>query len=1099
MRGAYLGVISLLLSSCIPRSEKPTLFAVVDERQSGLDFENVLTPTPSLNMFKYMYFYNGAGVGAGDFDNDGRVDLFFASNQGNCEVFLNKGGLTFSNVTNESGVNSNGWSTGVSVVDINHDGWLDVYVCKVSSLDSAEVRNELWVNKGVRGSSVFFQNEANAYRLDFSGNSTQAAFFDFDLDGDLDLYLLNHAPNHLGTFGERYKFLGNYDDKVGDKLFRNDKGIFTDVTRSSKINSSPIGFGLGLVVSDINLDGWPDIYVGNDFHENDYLYINQKDGTFKDEADQRFMHTSMYTMGVDIADFNNDLLADVASMDMLPDDPYMIRRSLGEDDYDIYYQKVRSGYDYQYTRNNLQLNRGNGKFSEIGVYGGIHATDWSWSTLWLDFDNDGWKDLFVSNGIPKRMNDIDYVNFVSNSEIQEKLRTDKIQEKDLALVNKFPEIKLKNKFFLNNRDLTFLESSDQVTGIEPTFSNGAVYADLDNDGDLDIVTNNIGGKATLYENHANESRNTKHYISIQLKGDFQNPLAFGTKIFFFSKNSRQYSEYSPVRGFLSSMAGNIVFGTTDREVDSIRIVWPDLKTQMIQRIPVDTNIVLSKHNELKKWNFLLPGADRTGLVVQDLTRKFSLQARHQENTFPEFTRELLVPRMMSTEGPALAVADINNDGLTDVFLGSSKSTLPSLWMQTKEGNFREKTIAAFKDDELNEEVSAVWVDVNGDKFADLVTANGGNEFFGSDSHLVPCVYLNDGKGELTKKQNAFDSIYLNASVVTPADFDDDGDADLFIGARSVPWEYGTNPSSYLLRNDGTGRFQDVTSNAMPDMLQAGMITYAQWVDLDHDKDLDLVTCSDWGTIDVYTNSNGIFSKTVIYPITGWWNFLLASDFDHDGDVDIVAGNQGLNSRLRPSTTEPVRLYLNDFDGNGRKEQLVTYYLKGKEIPFMGKGDLQKILPMIKKKFLFAEKFADAPLNEIFTNDQLNKSKVLTAQSFESVILVNDGKGAFFKKALPPSCQWSPIRAGVEITTSEGKSSALLFGNFYQNNIQLGRNDSDFGNWLLFQPNGDVSARDLRGDVITGQVRNIGTLSQGKYILAINNDSLRVIVTTIPQE
>ncbi|MBI1768294.1 MAG: VCBS repeat-containing protein [Bacteroidetes bacterium] len=1103
MRVIVFIILLAFASASCKKNQENYFFKVLPAKRTGLTFENRLAPTPVLNMFKYMYFYNGGGVGAGDFDNDGQIDLFFSANQSVDKLFLNRGNFRFEDITEQSGIRyDSGWSTGVSVVDINHDGWLDIYVCRVSGIESLEKPNELWVNKGLHSGVPYFENEAVKFGLDFSGYCTQAAFFDYDLDGDLDMFLLNHAIDQNGTFAPRSKFLATYQEKSGDRMYRNDGQRFTDVTRESKINSSAISFGLGVVITDINLDGWPDVYVGNDFHENDYLYINQKDGTFSDESSKRLMHTSMYSMGVDAGDFNNDGLVDIASMDMLPADPYMIRRSLAEDDYDIYYHKIKTGYDYQYTRNNLQLNRGNGMFSEIGTYAGVYATDWSWSTLWIDFNNDGWKDMFISNGIPKRMNDIDYVNFISDKEIQEKLRTNRIEEKDMALVNKFPEIKLTNCFFLNtHQNFRFNDISKLVEGATPSFSNGAIYADLDNDGDLDIVSNNVDDPASVYENLSRSEKDTKHYLDLKLKGNEINPFAVGAKAYVFSKGQVQSFESFPARGFQSSMQIPIHIGLGISAADSITIVWPDNSYQTLKSALMDTvfEATYQPGNPIFNHDLILKRIKPSTKEFVDITHSLKLEVKHEENPFPEFTREPLIPRMLSTEGPALAIADINHDGRSDLFLGSSKTSLAVVLIQQKSGILKPVAQPDLEKDISNEEVDACWADFNNDGFPDLAVANGGNEYFGEDNHLTPCIYLNDGIGSLTKKNDAFKNLFVNASSICAYDFDHDGDVDLFIGGRSVPWGYGAKPSSYLLANNGSGKFEDVTAQLAPELTKAGMITDASWYDMDKDGDLDLLTCEDWGGINVYLNNNsGKFELNKVTNKKGWWNFVLAADLDNDGDIDILAGNQGQNCKLKASSEEPVRLYYNDFDGNGTKEQVITYFVEGQEIPFMGKGDLQRLMPTIKKKFLYAEDYAKATLREIFSSDKLDNSQILSADFFSSALFLNDGKGKFTIQELPAEAQFSSMKCATAMNANdENAPDVMLFGNFYQNNIQLGRNDADFGTILRNKGNGNFNAESLNGLVVKGQVRHVKPLiinGKTNYVLAMNNDSLRVITT-----
>jgi len=740
------------LSSCSSHQKQSFLFETLDSKTTGLTFANHLTSTDSFNLFKYMYFYNGAGIGAGDFNNDGKIDLFFSSNQGNNTLYLNKGKLHFEDVTAEAKIpKKKAWNTGVSVVDINNDGLLDMYICRVGNYKILKSQNQLLVCQGMDKNGVpYYADKAHEYGLDFSGFSSQAVFFDYDMDGDLDMFLLNHSVHENGSFRPRKDFIGTYSELSGDRMYRNDGNHFTDVTHESKINSSAISYGLGVVVADINLDGYPDLYIGNDFHENDYLYINQKDGTFKEDINDQVMHTSKFTMGVDAADVTNDGYPEIISMDMLPADPYILKRSLGENEYDIFNTKIREGYNYQYTRNNLQLNRGNGMFSEIGLYSGVAATDWSWSPLWMDFDNDGLKDLFISNGIPKRMNDIDYINFISGQEIQQKLADDKIQPNDAILIDKFPKIKIPNKFFKNNGDLVFQDLEQQIGNDKSTYSNGAVYADFDNDGDLDVVVNNIDEPAILYENKNNDFRH-KSSVDIKLKGPEKNINAIGSKVVVFANKGIRVYEKFPVHGFLSGMEESLHIVVNTTKIDSMFLIWPDNTFQSVA-LSKDTSsltLIYQKGLPLFDYKKITDYYKPSGFPVKDITADVGLAYNHIENSFPEFDREPLIPHMLSTEGPALAVADVNRDGLEDMFIGSAKGNKSAVFLQTQKGKFTKCKVPALNNDSTFEDTDACLTDVNNDGNPDLVVASGGNEYYGEDNFLSPRVYLNDGKAHFT--------------------------------------------------------------------------------------------------------------------------------------------------------------------------------------------------------------------------------------------------------------------------------------------------------------------------------------------------------------
>ena len=1097
-------IITLLLTAFFSgcKSEKKVkdvLFETLDNKRTGIDFSNDLSYNQQFNLFKYMYFYNGSGIGAADFNNDGLIDLFFGSNQHENKLYLNLGGIHFKDITKAAGIpEDGGWTTGISVVDINNDGLMDIYVCRVGKYEILKSRNQLLINQGIdKNGTPAFIDKAKEYGLDFSGFSTQAAFFDYDNDGDLDMFLLNHSVHENGTFRPRKDFTGTYDSLSGDRIFKNEGNVFADVTKKTGINSTAIGYGLGIVIADINLDGYPDIYIGNDFHEDDYLYINQRNGTFTQESEARLMHTSQFSMGVDVADINNDAYPEIISVDMLPSDPYILKRSLGEDALDIFNFKIGAGYSHQYTRNNFQYNRRNDMFSEIGLYSGIAATDWSWAPLWVDFDNDGLKDLFISNGIPKRMNDIDYINFVTNGEIQKMIRDNNMQGKDLALINKFPEIKLPNRFYKNNGNLSFTDEGDAIDDNQPTFSNGAVYADLDNDGDLDIVVNNIDAPVLVYENES-QKPGEKSSVTISLKGDEKNINAIGAKVIAYTKNETRTYEKFPVKGFLSSMENPLLVGIKNSVIDSMLLIWPDNSFQHL-KLSTGKSIIKAVYQKgLPKFNYgqLTSRIKNTATPMVDITHSVSFDYLHQENQFAEFDREPLIPHMISTEGPALAVADINHDGLDDVFIGSSRNKKPVIFLQEPSGKFIKSPQPVLDKDSIYENTDACFADVNNDGNIDLIVASGGNEFYGPDSHNTPRVYLNDGKANFTRRENAFRDLYLTASSVVPYDFNKDGFVDLFIGARAVPWEYGQVPQSYLLLNDKTGGFTDVTKIYAPGLSLAGFVTQALWFDIDKDGDKDLLLSLEWGGIEAFINDKGKFTKKILTDKNGWWNFILPVDIDNDGDIDLIAGNLGLNSRLKASDKEPLRLYFNDFDDNGKKEQVLTYYLEGKEIPFANKIELEKQMPILKKKFLYAGDFAKSTLQDLFTAEKLDAAALLTANYLSNAVLINKGNLQFETKALPAEAQFTSMKDAVVVNANDDSlPDILIMGNYYNPNIEMGRYDADFGTILINKGQGIFTAETINGLVVKGEVRHIRPVSIGKqdaFILARNADSAMVI-------
>lgn len=1093
-------LIQLSLAGCAYVESVPPPFELLRGNETGLKFENKLEQSAAFNVFNYMYFFNGGGLGAGDFNNDGLIDLYFTSNMGTNALYLNEGELRFRDITEAAGVaGTGGWKTGVSVVDINNDGLLDIYVNQMGDYPPISGRNQLFVNQGIEAGVPVFRDEAARYGLDLVSFGTQAAFFDYDLDGDLDMFQLNHSLHDNGTFGQRKSFAAEDHLTAGDRLLRNDDGRFVDVTKTAGLNSTVIGYGLGIVTGDVNQDGWPDIYIGNDFHENDYLYINQQDGTFREVLTEQLMHTSRFSMGVDMGDINNDGFSEIYSLDMMPEDPFILKTSLGEDDYSVFQFKLSYGYNHQYARNNLQLNNGNGTFSEIGVFAGVHASDWSWAPLLVDFDNDGFKDIFVSNGIPRRMNDIDYINYRTSDEVKWKFQTRNIEEQDLVVVDKMPKIKLPNKFYLNTHDLRFRDITDQVAGGDATFSNGAVYADLDNDGDLDIVVNNLEDEPFVYRNRLHDQPfEGRNYLSLQLAGPAQNRDAIGSRVAVFKGEQKVVQERFAVRGFQSSMLGPLHVGVGATEaIDSILLIWPD---QTYEKLSPD---LFNRRAELS-WRPGLPRFDfrqlqRTTDPEQgfaDITAATGLQYEHEENPFIEFHREGLIPHMVSTAGPAVAVGDINGDGLTDIFLGSAKRERSRLYVQTPAATFVERPATALWQDSIHEEVDAAFVDIDRDGDLDLVTASGGNEYQGTEEPRAQCLYLNDGRGNFQRKADAFEGVFLTASCVLPADFNGDGWVDLFFGGRAVPWKYGLVPNSYLLLNRGNGTFEDVTQRYATTLSRAGLVKGGQWADMDADGDPDLVLALEWGPVTVYRNDGEQFVAQPLSDDTGWWNFVLPGDFDQDGDMDVVAGNLGLNSKLQASPEQPLRLYVNDYDDNEQVEPILTYHLAGKELPFANFAEVTKQLPSLKKRYLYSQDFARASLTDLFGAEKLDDAVKHQATTLRSMYFEKQDDGRYLVRPLPDALQLSPLMAGAVLTDEKGRGSEIILGgNFYENNIEMGRYDADYGHVLRIDPQGGFAVRDLGGVSIRGQVRYIRALRVGgrQCYLVVRNDEAALIL------
>lgn len=1082
-----------MFSSCQnehTRTDVP-LFTLLKSESTGVDFSNDLPVQLELNIFNYMYYYNGGGLGVADLNQDGLIDLVFSSNLGPEKVYINKGDMQFQDVSDIVKVDggSNSWTNGVAIADINGDGLNDIYLSQVGEYRQINCSNKLFVCTGMDENGIpKYKEESARYGLDFKGFSTQAGFFDYDLDGDLDMFLMNHSLHHNGTFGKRTDFLNTYDEISGDRLYRNDGSKFTNVTKASGINSSVIGYGLGLAFGDVNNDGWPDIYVGNDFHENDYLYINQGDGTFSDELTKQIKHTSRFSMGVDIADINNDGYQDIISLDMLPEDPVILKSSEGEDALDIFNFKLGYGYNHQYARNALQLNQGNNTFKEIGAYAGIHATDWSWSSLIFDMDMDGMKDIFISNGIPKRMNDIDYIDFISGHDLQYKIQFDEIERKDMSALEKIPEIKLHNKFYQGQSDLRFNDLKNRVGNNQLSYSNSSAYADLDNDGDYDLVCNNIDQASFIYENKSAASTSVK----LELKGSGKNTHAIGSRIIASYADREETHSYFTTKGFQSSMINQVLLPRKD--LIEVTCVFPDKRFQVIKYEGEDLLFDQSKAS----GTFIFKKAQPQPLF-EDITEQVQTNYVHKENSMVEFNREPLIPFSTSSEGPAIAVHDFNKDGYDDIYVGSAKRKRHKLLVQNEEGFFEGSQLPGMVDDSIYEEVDALFLDFDRNSATDLFVATAGNEYRLNSPYSTPLMYTND-RGNLEREDMILNDVHVMASCITAVDYNGDDLMDLFLGGRVVPRSYGAIPASILLKNKGGYEgYEDVTSEVFGDPKSLGFVRDAQWVDVNRGQMDDLVVATEWGPIVVYLNldNEGSFERKQISEHNGWWTSVLAEDFDQDGDVDIFAGNLGLNSRLKASVEEPIRMYYNDFDDNGVYEQILTYYVDGRELPFSNKMELQKQLPGLKKKFLYAKDFAKASIEELFGAEKIKSAAVFTAEDFENSYFENDGEGNFTKVSLPIDVQYTSYNTAEAIDVNgDGFKDIVLGGNFHYCNVQMGRYDADNGSVLINKSGQGFEFRNMINSPIKGQVRRIKELKIGEknraIVFAQNSDTLKVL-------
>lgn len=1075
------------------------LFTRILPENSGVNFVNQLDYEEEFNIYRYRNFYNGGGVALGDINNDGLVDIYFTSNMHSNRLYLNKGGFVFEDITEKAKVGgSRAWSTGVSMVDINGDGWLDIYVCNSGDVRGDNKQNELFINQG----DQTFTEEADQYGIADQGFSTHGAFFDYDKDGDLDLYLLNNSYQAIGSFDLKVNLRNERDSIGGDKLYRNDGNHFTDVSVEAGIYGSIIGFGLGVTVGDINMDGWPDIYVSNDFFERDYIYINNGDGTFSERLEDMMECISAASMGADMADINNDTRPEIFVTDMIPQPDYRIKTKTTFDSWDSYKFSVDNGYYNQFTRNMLHLNNGDGTFSEIGRFSGVFATDWSWGALIFDMDNDGLKDIFVANGIAKDLTDQDYIEYFSNVRVMRQIITgDNVDFK--RLIDAIPSEKIPNYAFKNTGKLHFInKAKDWGLGL-PSHSNGSAYGDLDNDGDLDLVVNNVNMPAFIFDNHSVEKLPGHHYLKFILKGSEKNTDAIGTKIIVITNGERRYLEQVPVRGFQSTVDHRPNMGLGTMEIaDSVIVRWPDDRITLLTNVPVDTTLTLSQNEGKIVETPIDRRSESHETVLKDVTDADLLDFTHHENDFDDFTRESLIYQMLSTEGPRMARGDINADGRDDIYIGGAKESPGSLFVQQSDGSFRITNQEIFDADRISEDTDAAFFDADGDGDQDLYVTSGGNEFSSSSTALIDRLYMNDGRGNFSRSDQILPTNdFESTTAVKPADFDLDGDIDLFVGVRLKPLLYGVPCNGYLLQNDGNGNFTDISGSAAPGLKNIGMITDMQWADIDQDGDPDMVIVGDWMPVTIFVNDTGKFQKQKTAGLensNGWWNCLESADIDHDGDIDFIAGNHGLNSRFKASLQKPVSMYVNDFDNNGTVEQILTVYNGEKAYPLALKHDLVRQIPSLKKKYPNYVDYARQTITDIFTPRQLESAITLHAFEMRSSVILNDGNGNFHILPLPERAQFSTIHAVlVKDLAGESSPDLLVGGNLYDVKPEVGRYDASYG--LLLEGNGDGTFRSMPSDksgvLIKGQIRdiqNIQTSAGDLYIVARNNDHVVVL-------
>lgn len=1076
-----------------------TLFTQMPSDYTGIRFTNRVVDSQERNVFTYRNFYNGGGVAIGDLNGDQRPEVILTSNQDGPSLYLNQGQFRFRDITKDAGFrDQQPWTTGVTLADVNGDGKLDIYVSHAGDGEPATRANTLWINQGNGADSVpTFKEMARQYGIADEGWSTHAAFFDYDRDGDLDLFVINNSPRPVNSFGlrntraERHPYGGHH-------FYRNDGERFTEVSEATGLFSAEIAFGLGIGVGDVNRDGWPDVYVSNDFFERDYLYLNQKNGTFKEVLDQVMPVSSYFSMGMDIGDVDNDGWPDLYTTDMMPEDEFRIKTTAMYEGWDVYMAKVRDGYHHQLMRNMLQRNNGDGTFSDVGYLTRTAETDWSWSALIADLDLDGRKDVYVTNGLARDVTSQDYVAFLADrTTMQREASGPRVDF--MRLINAMSSTPIPDYAFRNDGNWAFSNQAKSWGLDTPNISSGAAYGDLDGDGVLDLVVNNVNAESFVYRNNARTLLKTRHWLQLRLTGEGRNSHAVGARATLFAAGDRYLQELYPARGFQSSVDYVLSFGLGEHaRVDSLVVEWPNGTRTVQANIAADTTITIAQTaNAPTAAPFVAPAV--TPLLV-NTTAASGLTFSHAENDYVDFDRERLIPHMLSTDGPAMAVGDVNGDGLDDVYLGGAKEQAGKLFVQSAAGTFAPLTNAAFDLDAASEDVRALFFDADRDGDRDLYVVSGGNEFSEDSPALQDRLYLNDGRGRFTRAANALPATLTSGSVVTAGDIDADGDLDLFVGARSIPWRYGIDPSSQLLLNDGRGHFTDVVANA-PGLKTIGMVTDALWHDIDGDRKLDLIVVGEWMPVVVYRNRGaGKFERLMAKGLEksdGWWTRIMTADLDGDGRSEFVLGNFGRNIRLHASADEPLTMIVKDFDKNDFVEQVIGMYNGGTQYPLVLRDDLIKAVPPWKARFLNFKDYALKTLDDVVPIAERSDAVVKQAYRFESAILRRGPDGAFAFEPLPLEAQMAPVFGlAIRDVNGDDRQDILLAGNFDGVKPEFGRMAASDGLVLLGGEKGTFTT--LRpaetGFRVPGQTRGIATVrtKRGVQVIVARNNAAPLV-------